>query len=89
MGLTLFCGISMGQIYSQSGVQQGDSLGPLLFSLVASAVDSVGECLNLLFQAWFLDNRVMAGRRSDVQRALSLIDKLGSTLAIYTNLSKM
>ena len=54
--LTLFCGISMGQIYSQSGVQQGDSLRPLLFSLVASAVDSVGECLNLLFQACFLDN---------------------------------
>ena len=30
----------------------------------------------------------MAGRRSDVQRALSLIEKLGSTLDIYINLPK-
>ena len=82
----------MGQISSQSGVQQGDPLGPLLFSLVlhkiASAVDSDNECLNLLFQAWFLDDGVIAGRKSDVQRALSLIDELGSTLGIYINLPK-
>ena len=57
-GLTLFCGISMGQISSQSGMQQSDLLWPLLNSLVALAADSVGECLNLLFQAWFLDDRV-------------------------------
>ena len=62
--------------YRQSTDQQGDPLGPLLFSLVlhkiASAVDSDNECLNLLFQAWFLDDGVIAGRRSDVQRRLNL-----------------
>ena len=83
MGLTLFCaGHPMGRISSQSGVQQGDPLGPLLFSLV---LDSDNECLSLLFQEWFLDDGV---KRSDVQCALSLIDELGSTLGIYINLPK-
>ena len=83
----------MGQISSQSGVQKGDPLGPLLFSLVlrkiVSTVDSDDECLNLLFQAWFLDDGVIASRRSDVQCALSLIDELRSPLGIYINLAKM
>ena len=48
----------------------------------------MSACLNLLFQAWFLDDGVIAGRRSDVQRALSHIEELGSTLGIYINLPK-
>ena len=36
----------------------------------------------------FLDDEVITGRRSDVQRALSLIDELGSTLGICINLPK-
>ena len=41
-------------------------------------VDSDIECLNLLFQTWFLDDGIIAGR-SDVQHVLSLIDELETT----------
>ena len=43
-------------------MQQGDPLGPLFFVLVlhkaVSAIDEDDECLDLLFQAWFLDDGV-------------------------------
>ena len=63
------------------------------FGDIASAVDSDDVCLNLLFQAWFLDDRVTTGRW-DVQRALSLIDGdlpsvFSSTCQIITFLAKM
>eukprot|EP00731_Ephydatia_muelleri_P023010 Em0015g593a len=53
------------QLSSEAGVQQGDPLGPLFFALVlhkvVSAIDADDECLDLLFQAWFLDDGVLAG----------------------------
>ncbi|KAL5474501.1 hypothetical protein EMCRGX_G026456 [Ephydatia muelleri] len=46
-----------------SGVQQGDPLGPMLFALVLqkliSTIDADGECLQLLLQAWYLDDGVL------------------------------
>ena len=60
----------MGHLSSKSGVQQGDPLGPLLFALVLhkviSAIDADDECLNLLYQAWHMDDGVLAGKRSAV-----------------------
>ena len=48
----------MGQLTSQSGVQQGDPLGPFLFALVlhkvAGAIKEDTECSQLLYQAWYL-----------------------------------
>ena len=45
----------LGQLSSQSGVQQGDPLGPMLFALVLqkliSTIDADDECLQLLLQA--------------------------------------
>ena len=41
-----------------------------------------------IIMKWFLDDGIITGRRSDVQRALSLIDELGTTLGIYINLPK-
>ena len=59
----------LGHLSSQSGVQQGDPLGPLFFSLVlwkiTMAIDADDDCsLALLFNAWFLDDGVLAGRKS-------------------------
>eukprot|EP00731_Ephydatia_muelleri_P007475 Em0003g1723a len=50
----------LGHLSSQSGVQQGDPLGPLFFSLVlrkiTMAIATDDDCLALLFNAWFLDD---------------------------------
>ena len=71
----------MGHLSSESGVQQVDPLGPLCFSLVlhqiVSSIHADDECLHLLYQAWYLDDGVLAGMKSSVLRALSLIESLG------------
>ena len=82
----------MGRLSSESGVQQGDPLGPLLFALVLhkviSAIDADDECLDLLYQAWYMDDGVLAGKRSAVLRALSLIKELGPSLGLLVNIGK-
>ena len=71
----------MGRVSSESGVQQGDLLGPLLFALVLQkiipAVDMDVKCIQMLFNAWFLDDGVLAGTKSAVLRVMHLIEELG------------
>ena len=61
---------------SETREQQGDPLGPLLFSLglhkLISSIDADDDCLQVLFQAWYLDDGVLTGSHSAVLRALSL-----------------
>ena len=82
----------MGKISSQSGVQQGDPLGPMLFALVlhklVTSIDADDDCLHLLLEAWYLDDGVLAGERSAVLRALQLIEELGPHLGLNLNFSK-
>ena len=83
---------SLGQISSESGVQQGDPLGPLLFALVlqklVSSLDADEECAEILLQAWYLDDGALAGTRSAVLRALHVIEELGPALGLHVNLAK-
>ena len=83
---------TMGQLTSQSGVLQGDPLGPFLFALVlhkvAGAIKEDTECSQLLYQAWYLDDGILAGKKSSIRRSLSLIQELGPPLGLYVNISK-
>ena len=45
-------------IWSDSGVQQGDPLGPLLFSL---AIHDIAASMNSNFNVWYLDDATIAG----------------------------
>jgi hypothetical protein len=65
---------------SKEGVQQGDPLGPLLFSLVIQMLISAinARCPGLaLNNLWYLDDGVLAGRTADVAAALAVIAELG------------
>eukprot|EP00731_Ephydatia_muelleri_P017769 Em0010g867a len=77
---------------SESGVQQGDPLGPLLFALVlqklVSSLDADDECAEILLQAWYLDDGALAGTRPAVLSALHLIEELGPALGLHVNLAK-
>ena len=62
------------KIASETGVQQGDPLGPFLFALGIhqSIIKNVGaECPSLAFNAWFLDDGTIVGPSAEVRRALS------------------
>ncbi|KAL5506409.1 hypothetical protein EMCRGX_G008040 [Ephydatia muelleri] len=83
---------AMGTLRSESGVQQGDPLGPLLFCLVldkvvtAIAADSI--CSQLLFHSWYMDDGVIAGTKQAALQALSIIKQLGPPLGLFINTSK-
>ena len=84
----------LGQISSESGVQQGDPLGPLLFALVLqkliSNVEADEECVDLLYQAWYLDDGALAGNRPAVLRAVHIIERwdlLWACISVLPNVS--
>ena len=61
---------SMGTLTSEAGVQQGDPLGPFYFALVLHHLILIiakdDSCQDLLFNAWYLDDGVVAGPSSSV-----------------------
>ena len=75
---------------SKEGVQQGDPLGPLLFSMVIHEIITAikAECPNLALNLWYLDDGVIMGKHDDVLKALSIIQRIGPELGMDLNLKK-
>ncbi|XP_076897210.1 uncharacterized protein LOC143550455 [Bidens hawaiensis] len=58
-------------IWSSTGVQQGDPLGPLLFALVLHPlVHRIRDRCELLFHAWYLDDGTLIGDATQTQEGL-------------------
>ena len=76
-------------ISSQSGVQQGDPLGPLLFSLpLLLIIEEIKKECDLLLNVWYLDDGTLVGTAPEIAKALEIIQKKGPKLGLHLNLSK-
>ena len=77
------------RILSTTGVQQGDPLGPLLFSLVLR--DFLSNCPvpdGLHFQLWYLDDGILVGTPSALSSFLGDLQLRGPSYGLHPNLSK-
>ena len=72
-------------IWSCSGVQQGDPLGPVSFAL---AVDSCARAMSSPLNIWYLDDATLAGPVSTVVKDLQEIQNMLPGLGLELNNSK-
>ena len=76
-------------IKSSGGVQQGNPLGPLLFSLtVLELLDDIGSTPDLNLQVWYLDDRTIVGPRVAVSSLLDSLLVKGPSHGLLLNLQK-
>jgi hypothetical protein len=86
-GMLYFAGII---IASKQGVQQGDPLGPLLFSLVLHelVLEIAVACPELKVHVWYLDDGTLIGTYAEVQKALAIIRLSGPRIGMVLNETK-
>ncbi|XP_026452149.1 uncharacterized protein LOC113352554 [Papaver somniferum] len=76
-------------ISSSQGVQQGDSLGPLLFSLTLHPIVlKISRVCDLDLQAWYLDEGTLIGDTLMVSKYLHIIREEGSLVGRDINIHK-
>ncbi|GJZ03736.1 putative reverse transcriptase domain-containing protein [Tanacetum coccineum] len=76
-------------LWSCQGVQQGDPLGPLLFSLVLHPfICKIRDSFNLCLQAWYLDDGTIVGDTLVVGKVLELITEDGLRRGLHLNVDK-
>ncbi|XP_026412030.1 uncharacterized protein LOC113307792 [Papaver somniferum] len=74
---------------SAQGVQHGDPLGPMLFSLALHPLvcKMSSEC-SLDLRSWYLDDGTLVGDSMEVARALQIIREDGATRGLCLNIRK-
>ena len=72
-------------IQSASGVQQGDPLGPALFSL---SIHSLASSLSSKVNIWYLDDGTIGGSTEEVVRDFNTILQSSSSFGLELNESK-
>jgi hypothetical protein len=76
-------------ILSTCGVQQGDPLGPFLFSLALDAlVLDIKRHHPELLMAWYLDDGIITGPPADLAAVLRLMEERGPALGLQLNMGK-
>ena len=77
------------KLTSSTGVQQGDPLGPLLFSLVIlELVDEIGPLNDINLKLWYLDDENFVGQRCKVASLLEQMKSKGPKYGLQLNMSK-
>lgn len=72
-------------LFSSVGCQQGDPLGPALFSL---AIHPIINSLNSKFNAWYLDDGTLGGKEDEVFEDLRVLTEKFAQLGLTLNFSK-
>jgi hypothetical protein len=75
---------------SESGVQQGDPLGPFLFCLALNVLVSLikEHCPNLKLNCWYLDDGILIGTHADLKMAVEIIEAFGPDLGLILSEGK-
>ena len=77
-------------IHSCCGVQQGDPLGPLGFSLTLHPIVEriKAEVPSLALNAWYLDDGTLMGPPEGLSAALDIVERDGPSLGLHLNRGK-
>ena len=76
-------------IFSSTGAQQGDPLGPLLFSLLLHpVVTQLQEVEGIIQNSWYLDDGLLIGTREALTAAWDLMVREGEPRGLYLSRDK-